>query len=381
MLSAKNLCKKNKIAKFTYLKQELQELINLLKTYTKRAYLVGGSVRDIFLLEDFQKIQDFDLEIYDISKEDFIKLMQELSANEVGKSFFVYKYKNFDLALPRKENKIGLRHQDFEVELINDEAQASRRRDFTMNALMLNIFSFELLDFYGGLQDIENKILRIIDEKSFQEDALRALRAVQFSARFNLKIEEKSLELIKKMDLSFLPSSRISSELIKFFKAPNLALGFFYLYELAYLEKIFKVKISKEEFQKIYNFLEKNKKDDERFFLYIFINLLKLPADELLESLQLSSKYKSLKKELFIEENSPFLFCKIALKMPLFSWLGLYNEERIALAKKLQIYDKKLLFKVKSEEFKDKKGKEIAQFIEKKEEEFIKNYLLKFALN
>lgn len=375
MLSVKNLCKKNK-AHLAYVQNELHELINLLKTYTKRAYLVGGSVRDIFLLEDVQKIKDFDLELYDLSKEDFILLMQKLSANEVGKSFFVYKYKNFDLALPRKENKIGLKHQDFAVEIINDEAQASRRRDFTMNALMLNIFSLELLDFYGGLEDIENRILRIIDEKSFAEDALRALRAVQFSARFSLKIEEKSLELMKSMDISFLSSSRISTELIKFFRAPNLALGFFYFYELNYVEKIFKVKISQEEFYKIYNFLKRNKKTDERFFLYVFINLLKIPADELLQTLELSNKYKSLKKEIFIKELSPFIFCKIALKIPLSSWLGLYNEERISLAKKLKIYDEKLIFKVKSEEFKDKKGKEIAQFIEKKEEEFIKNYLL-----
>jgi tRNA nucleotidyltransferase (CCA-adding enzyme) len=147
--------------------------------------------------------------------------MQNIGANAVGKSFFVYKYKNFDLSLPRSENKIGLKHNDFEVKLINDEFKACQRRDFTINSIMLNIFTFEILDFYGGISDIKSKTLRFINEKTFCEDSLRSLRAVQFAARFGFKIENQTKELIKSMDISHLSSSRISTELIKFFKSSN----------------------------------------------------------------------------------------------------------------------------------------------------------------
>ena len=77
----------------------------LLSKHTKRAYFVGGFVRDYFLgINSF----DIDIEIYDISEQDFEILMNKLGASGVGKSFFVYKYKNFDLSLPRTENKVNL---------------------------------------------------------------------------------------------------------------------------------------------------------------------------------------------------------------------------------------------------------------------------------
>ena len=80
---------------------ELQEIINFLKPYTKRAYLVGGATRDILMSKT---PMDFDIEIYDIEYNQFKILMQKLGAKGVGKSFFVYKYKNFDLSHPRTES-------------------------------------------------------------------------------------------------------------------------------------------------------------------------------------------------------------------------------------------------------------------------------------
>jgi len=120
--------------------------------YTKRAYLVGGAVRDICLNNS---IKDLDIEVYDIK--------------------------------PAKFDKI-FGHRAFDVQITFDEKEASKRRDFTMNALMLNIFNTGLLDFWGGKTDIENKIIKIVDAKSFKEDSLRVFRAVQFSARFEQSI-------------------------------------------------------------------------------------------------------------------------------------------------------------------------------------------------
>lgn len=87
---------------------DLQFIAEFLKPYTKRAYLVGGSVRDLFL---GLKICDYDIELYDIKPKDFEKIMQKLGAQGFGKSFFVYKFKNYDLALARTENKISHGHK------------------------------------------------------------------------------------------------------------------------------------------------------------------------------------------------------------------------------------------------------------------------------
>jgi tRNA nucleotidyltransferase (CCA-adding enzyme) len=93
---------------------KLKEIIDFLKPYTSRAYLVGGAVRDILMNKT---PNDFDIEIYDISPTIFEKLMEKLGAKGVGKNFFVYKYKNFDLSLPRIENKIGIGHKGFKVKI------------------------------------------------------------------------------------------------------------------------------------------------------------------------------------------------------------------------------------------------------------------------
>ena len=135
---------------------DLKFVIDFLSPYTQRAYLVGGSVRDLFLgLE----IYDYDIELYDITPSDFEKMMKKLGAQGFGKSFFVYKFKNYDFALARTENKTGYGHTGFEVQICNDEKLGAKRRDFTINSMMINLFNDEFLDFYGGLKDLEQGIL------------------------------------------------------------------------------------------------------------------------------------------------------------------------------------------------------------------------------
>ena len=190
----------------------MKEIINFLKPYTTRAYLVGGASRDILM----GKIPtDFDIEIYDISPQFFEKLMLKLGAKGVGKSFFVYKYKNFDLSLPRIENKNGYGHTGFEVKITQNEKTASIRRDFTINSIMINIFTNEILDFWGGKEDIKNKIIKLIDKNKFKEDSLRVLRAMQFSARFGFKIDKNTIQVCKNIDLSDLSLDRIYKEFEK----------------------------------------------------------------------------------------------------------------------------------------------------------------------
>ncbi|MBR4141324.1 MAG: CCA tRNA nucleotidyltransferase, partial [Campylobacter sp.] len=203
-------------------------MFELLKKHTKRAYFVGGFVRDFFLKRE---TSDIDIEVYDINPQKFDEIMSELGAQGVGKSYFVYKFKNFDISLPRTERKVGVGHKAFEVEITNDEKIGARRRDFTINSLMINIFSLEVLDFYGGVADLQNKILRVVDSKTFVEDSLRVSRGVQFAGRFNLKIEQRSFKFMRSIDTSDLSTERICGELMKLFGAKFAGLGLVILHD------------------------------------------------------------------------------------------------------------------------------------------------------
>jgi len=131
----------------------MKEIINFLKPYTTRAYLVGGASRDILM---GKTPTDFDIEIYDISPQFFEKLMLKLGAKGVGKSFFVYKYKNFDLSLPRIENKNGYGHTGFEVKITQSEKANS-------------------LNTYDGKKNSDNAILDSVNVDNIDPDAAKLM--------------------------------------------------------------------------------------------------------------------------------------------------------------------------------------------------------------
>ena len=150
-----------------YQNDDFRALLNYLNRFSSRIYLVGGFVRDLFLGGISGESADLDIELYDVSPQKFDEIMRSFGAQGVGKSYFVYKYKNFDVSLPRTESKIGVGHKGFSVALAADEREASKRRDFTINSIMLNALSGEILDFYGGISDIKFRVLRLVDERSF----------------------------------------------------------------------------------------------------------------------------------------------------------------------------------------------------------------------
>ena len=124
---------------------EFEYLKKFFSPYSKRVYLVGGCVRDEFLgIES----KEFDIEVYDIDINKFDELMKKLKAKGVGKSFFVYKWKNFDISLPRIENKIAKGHRGFEVKLTQDEKFAAILLQLpnykNIKTLFDNGFAFEI---------------------------------------------------------------------------------------------------------------------------------------------------------------------------------------------------------------------------------------------
>ena len=358
-----------------YKNSELDFFRSLFAPYSKRVYLVGGCVRDALL---GREIYDYDIEVYDIKPLKFDELMADIRASGVGKSYFIYKYKNYDLGLPRSESKTGNLHKDFAVSYINDPSLASLRRDFTVNAMMMNIFNGEILDFHGGKKDLESKTLRHIDSEKFKEDPLRVLRGVQFSARLGFSIANKTLELMKTLDLAHLSKDRINTELIKFFRSEHLEKGAFYLFKLSLFKEIFGVQICKNdeflsELKSARNFV-----DDERLFLYMLFGKFELDAKEILEKMRLPKSYFSILKEPFFKvmpSDSELL--EIALNMPIKSWLGAYNKERIERAKELGIYERKFEPKIDVREILAAgfKNEMIAAEIKRRQELEISSYL------
>lgn len=360
-----------------YKNSELDFFRSLFAPFSKRVYLVGGCVRDALL---GREIYDYDIEIYDIKPAKFDELMTGIRASGVGKSYFIYKYKNYDLGLPRSESKTGISHKDFAVSYINDPNLASLRRDFTVNAMMMNIFNGEILDFHGGKKDLESKTLRHIDSEKFKEDPLRVLRGVQFSARLGFSIANKTLELMKTLDLAHLSKDRINTELIKFFRSEHLEKGAFYLFKLSLFKEIFGVQICENdeflaELKSARNFV-----DDERLFLYMLFGKFELDAKEILEKMRLPKSYFSILKEPFFKAMpSGNELLEIALNMPIKSWLGAYNKERIERAKELGVYERKFEPKIDVREILAAgfKNEMIAAEIKRRQELEISSYLAK----
>lgn len=352
-------------------KKELEFCKSLLRPLnTKRVYFVGGCVRDAL---QGVKTKDFDVEIYGVSKERLESFMLSFGASAVGKSFFVYKYKNFDFALARVEKKVGLGHKGFEVSVCEDEKKGALRRDFTINALMYNIYEEKLYDFYGGVKDLKNSLLRHIDETSFKQDPLRVLRAVQFAARFSLKIDPKSLKMMKDMNLDELSFERIRVELYKFFQAKDLARGLLYLHKLGLVKKLFANVCVEKDFYKL---LLKARKTQlkEGLFLYLFLNFYNINKKEFFRKTGLKKELLRCALQPFYKEQNAQSLCEVALLMPIKDYLGCYLEKDILLAKRLKIYNEKLKVKFDLTNIKEK-GENLGKIIKKIQKQKIQAYI------
>jgi len=272
-------------------------------------------------------------------------LMKRVGAVGVGKSFFVYKLGNIDFSLPRVEHKSGVGHTAFEVEVCQDEKEASRRRDFSVNAMMLNIFSGQLLDFWGGKDAIAARVLSIIDEKSFKEDSLRVLRAMQFSARLGFKIEPKSLEVMQGIALDDLSKPRILWEFEKLFRAPCLDYGLFYMYALGLFEKCFKCTVENRFFEIARELIRYKQNFEEAlkpyYFVYIVANRLKQEPLAWFRLLDAPNHYlQTFKFQPFFEgEISDEMLLHVSLEVPISAWLGNYREGMKERALKLGIWN------------------------------------------
>jgi tRNA nucleotidyltransferase (CCA-adding enzyme) len=187
-----------------------------------RAYVVGGGVRDHLR---GLPTHDWDIEVFGVAQEELEKLLQSLGAvHAVGRAFGVYKWKprrtkglTLDVSIPRRDSKVGPGHKGIAVMGDPDMPveEAARRRDLTINALMWDIVEQRLVDPWNGLRDLEAGILRAVDPDTFLEDPLRALRVVQFAARFEFVAAPELITLCRRAALDELPAERVQGEWAK----------------------------------------------------------------------------------------------------------------------------------------------------------------------
>ena len=180
-------------------------------------YYVGGYVRDkILRIEN----KDIDIEVHGVKPAQLEAVLDEFGERvSMGESFGIYGIKGYDvdIAMPRKETNRGKGHKDFDVfvDPFIGTKSASQRRDFTINALMENVLTGEIVDHWGGVQDLEKRIIRHVNDVTFAEDPLRVLRGAQFASRFEFAIAPETIELCKNMDLGTLAPERVMGELSK----------------------------------------------------------------------------------------------------------------------------------------------------------------------
>lgn len=204
-----------------------------------RALCVGGFVRDQLL---GRTSKDLDIEVFGVPQDALLPLLRSLGrVDPVGQAFPVYKLGDVDVALPRRESKTGRGHKGFTVD--GDPSmpfeEAARRRDFTINAIAWDPLTDEHLDPFNGRLDLDRRILRMVDARTFAEDSLRVLRALQFAARFELTVEPETARTCSSIALDDLPAERIWGEFEKLLlQAERPSIGFALARELGVIHQL-----------------------------------------------------------------------------------------------------------------------------------------------
>ena len=193
------------------------DIAKLVNKQGGRTFYVGGYVRDEILNKPSK---DVDIEVHGITSDELKSILMRLGRLRTqGASFGVYNLEGYDIDIsqPRKETATGRGHKDFEVfvdPFIGYE-KAAERRDFTINAMMKDVLTGEIVDPFGGYDDCKNSIIRHVNDNTFKEDPLRVLRAAQFASRFGFKISPETKGIMRDMDLSTLSSERVYGEMKK----------------------------------------------------------------------------------------------------------------------------------------------------------------------
>lgn len=217
--------------------EQIFKVVNLIVAAGGKAVLGGGSVVDL-LLDRTPK--DWDIEVYGVSYDTLVTALTDYDPKTVGKSFGIIKLSrekcdgaDLDISVPRRDNRVGVGHKDFECDLdpTMTPKEAAMRRDFTINSMYIDLKTGTLVDYFGGLHDLQRGVLRATNPETFVEDPLRALRAMQLLARKAKVVDPSTMALIRTMRGTFpnLSKERVYEEfrkLLMFADKPSIGLNF-----------------------------------------------------------------------------------------------------------------------------------------------------------
>ena len=197
--------------------EDLKQILTAIKDQGGEPYYAGGYVRDQIM---GRESKDIDVEVYKTTLEQLEKVLSSFGVVDItGKTFAVLKlhHLNVDFSIPRKDNKVSAGHRGFNIESEPNLSfrEACRRRDLTINSILQDPFTLEYIDPFEGVEDIKRKVLSAVDENTFLEDPLRALRVMQFISRLGFTPDDELKNLCIQADLSQLPGERLFEEFKK----------------------------------------------------------------------------------------------------------------------------------------------------------------------
>ncbi|MFQ6084208.1 MAG: CCA tRNA nucleotidyltransferase [Candidatus Aminicenantia bacterium] len=223
---------------------EKELFINL---FGEDVYTVGGYVRDL-LRGVYSK--DIDILIANHSVEEITKKIAPLGRVDlVGKSFGVIKFtidgRTYDISLPRTEILNQSKAKDHKNFIISADPSLPiekdlERRDFRCNSVALRLKDGQIIDPFNGRKDIEQKIIRVTNPKTFPDDPLRVLRVARFASVLNFSVDPKLYRISQKIDLTGLSVERINEELFKILLLSyQPSIGLNELFKLSVLYQLF----------------------------------------------------------------------------------------------------------------------------------------------
>jgi tRNA nucleotidyltransferase (CCA-adding enzyme) len=230
------------------LPRDVQYIIDTIRRHGHEAYAVGGCVRDSLLSQ-----QPADYDIATSMRPPEVKKLFKRSFDtgiKHGTVTVVLNRVNYEVTTYRLDGEYLDGRRPESVTFTRDIRDDLARRDFTINAMAYND-ERGLVDFFGGLEDLQHKIIRAVGEpvKRFTEDALRMLRAVRFAAQLGFTIEEGTLAAINefKDNLALISAERIREEFVKLLLSPHPQTGVL-LAETGLMEYVIKGRRLKEDF-------------------------------------------------------------------------------------------------------------------------------------
>ncbi|HEY5610365.1 MAG TPA: polynucleotide adenylyltransferase PcnB [Thermoanaerobaculia bacterium] len=254
----------------------------------RRAYLCGGSVRDLLLK---RAPKDFDVAT-DAHPNEVRRLFR--NSRIIGRRFrlvhILFQDRVVEVSTFRKEPEN--RPEDADLLVTDDNTfgtprEDARRRDFTINGLFYNIADFTIIDYVGGMHDIEQRCVRVIGEPDirFREDPVRMMRAVEFASRLDFEIDASTYDAIIRHRTEIVKASpaRVSEEILELLRRGWSAEAFELMVETHLLEPLFPElyqliqKGNSDYFWKMLAVLDRTVRSGRRISDAVLLSVLLLP--------------------------------------------------------------------------------------------------------